>query len=72
MKFFIIYAALSLSDPISLDLTQEVIPNLKIYKSYNLALNPFDDSTPEEKKLQQMGYLTVENNIQVNYLIKSK
>lgn len=70
MKFFIIYAAFSLGDVVNIDLSQTIIPNLKIYRKFNLALNPFDDSTPEEKKLQQMGYLSVENNIQLNYIIK--
>lgn len=72
MKFFILYAVLQLNSPITLDLSQEVIPRLKLYKAWNMALNPFDNSTPEEKSLQKLGYLDIENNVQLNYVYSTQ
>lgn len=68
MKFFILYATLSIGQPIDLGLWQDVIPRIKVYKNINLVLNPFDDTTVEERALQKLGYMEIENNIQLNYV----
>jgi hypothetical protein len=35
-----------------------------------MALNPYDNSTKDEKALAKMGYLNVENNVEFNYVYK--
>jgi hypothetical protein len=68
MKFLVVYASLSLGSPIELELSQVATPKIKVYRSINMALNPFDDSTKEEKALAKLGYLNIESNIELNYI----
>jgi hypothetical protein len=71
MKFLIVYATLSLGQPIELELSQIAIPKIKIHKKkINMALNPYDNSTKDEKALAKMGYLNIENNVEFNYVYK--
>ncbi len=72
MKFFILYAMFSIDQPISLGLWQDVIPRIRVYKTFDMVLNPTDNSTAEEKALQKLGYAEIENNIQLNYVYYSK
>jgi hypothetical protein len=70
MKFLIVYATLSLGQPIELELSQIAIPKIKTYRQINMALNPYDDLTNDEKALLKMGYLNIENNVELNYVYK--
>lgn len=68
MKFLIVYASLSLGVPIELELSQIATPKIKTYRTINMALNPFDDSTKDEKALAKLGYLNIESNVELNYI----
>jgi hypothetical protein len=68
MKFLILYATLSISHPINLGLWQDVVPKLRVHRSFDMVLNPTDNSSAEERALQKLGYMDVENNIQLNYV----
>lgn len=70
MKFLIVYATLSLGQPIELELSQIAIPKIKTYRQINMALNPYDDSTKDEIALAKMGYLNTENSVEFNYVYK--
>lgn len=70
MKFLIVYATLSLGQPIELELSQIAIPKIKTYRQINMALNPYDDSTKDERALAKMGYLNIENSVEFNYVYK--
>jgi hypothetical protein len=70
MKFLIVYATLSLGQPIELELSQIATPKIKIHKKINMALNPYDNLTKDEKALAKMGYLNIENNVELNYVYK--